>query len=51
MGRLIRSEEDSGSIILLDNRLVSEPYGKTFLRIWNNEHKILHNPEEFKNAL
>ena len=51
IGRLIRSEEDSGSIILLDNRLVSEPYGKTFLRIWNNEHKILHNPEEFKNAL
>ena len=28
IGRLIRSEEDSGSIILLDNRLVSEPYVK-----------------------
>lgn len=51
IGRLIRSEEDTGSILLLDNRLVSEPYGKTFLRIWGNQHKILQNPEEFKNAL
>lgn len=51
IGRLIRSEEDTGSILLLDNRLVSEPYGKIFLRIWGNQHKILQNPEEFKNAL
>lgn len=51
IGRLIRSEQDAGSILLLDNRLVLEPYGKTFLRIWNNEHQVLQDKEGFKNAL
>ena len=31
IGRLIRSSEDRGSIVVLDNRIVSRRYGKAFL--------------------
>ena len=30
-GRLIRSKEDSGIVVLLDPRVLSKPYGRTFL--------------------
>ncbi len=30
-GRLIRSEEDTGSIVVLDNRITQKDYGKAFL--------------------
>lgn len=32
VGRLIRSKTDSGTIVILDSRIVSKPYGKSFLR-------------------
>ena len=41
MGRLIRSEKDSGVILLLDNRILTESYGKTFQKIWNEKHTIV----------
>jgi len=31
VGRLIRTKKDSGMVVLLDNRVVNKPYGKTFL--------------------
>jgi len=31
VGRLIRTAKDSGLVVLLDNRVVNKPYGKTFL--------------------
>ncbi len=31
IGRLIRSEEDYGAVIILDPRILSKPYGRTFL--------------------
>lgn len=31
VGRLIRSANDSGMVVILDNRVVTKPYGKTFL--------------------
>ncbi len=32
VGRLIRSQKDSGVVVILDNRVVTKPYGKTFLK-------------------
>lgn len=31
VGRLIRSSQDSGMVVILDNRIVTKRYGKTFL--------------------
>ena len=31
-GRLIRNKNDTGTVIVLDNRVVSKPYGKAFLQ-------------------
>lgn len=31
VGRLIRTAKDKGLVVLLDNRVVTKPYGKTFL--------------------
>ena len=32
VGRLIRSREDKGMVVILDNRILSKSYGKAFLR-------------------
>lgn len=32
IGRLIRSGNDTGSIVILDSRILSKPYGKAFLK-------------------
>ena len=50
LGRLIRTESDSGKILILDNRVVNEAYGKTFMRIWNNKQQVATSSEEL-NAL
>ncbi|MCH2036952.1 MAG: ATP-dependent DNA helicase, partial [Puniceicoccaceae bacterium] len=31
IGRLIRRHEDQGSIVILDSRIVSKPYGRQFI--------------------
>jgi len=32
VGRLIRSKSDTGTIVILDSRIVTKPYGRAFLR-------------------
>ena len=32
VGRLIRSKSDAGTIVILDSRILTKPYGKAFLR-------------------
>jgi len=51
MGRLIRGEGDSGVLLLLDNRLVTEAYGKSFTRLWGNNHTVVQSLEELKAKL
>ena len=46
LGRLLRTESDSGKVLLLDNRIVNEPYGKTFARIWNMKQEVAANIDE-----
>ena len=48
LGRLLRSEMDSGKVLILDNRVVTEAYGKTFARIWNMKHVIAKNVDDVK---
>lgn len=48
LGRLIRSEEDSGNVLILDNRVVNEPYGKSFTRIWDSKQKVAASIEDVK---
>lgn len=50
-GRLIRSPEDSGTLLLLDNRILTEAYGKSFARIWNGRHIIAKSAAELKELL
>ena len=40
IGRLLRSDSDSGKVLILDNRVILERYGKTFARIWNFKNRI-----------
>ena len=51
LGRLLRSEEDSGKVLILDNRIVKESYGKTFARIWNFKHVQANNVSDIQNFL
>ena len=51
LGRLIRSEEDRGKVLILDNRIVVEHYGKSFARIWNNKQTVVNSVDEIKAAL
>jgi len=51
LGRLIRSEEDSGKVLILDNRVVLEHYGKTFARIWNNRQTVVNSVDDVKSAV
>ena len=39
IGRLLRSDSDSGKVLILDNRVILERYGKTFARIWNFKNR------------
>lgn len=51
LGRLIRSEEDSGKVLILDSRVVLEHYGKSFARIWNMKHTVVNSVDEVKTAI
>lgn len=48
LGRLLRSETDSGKVLILDNRVVTEAYGKTFSRIWNNRQKVANSVDDIR---
>ena len=41
MGRLLRHENDYGTITILDNRLVTRKYGEQILRSFNPDLKII----------
>ncbi|HSQ42429.1 MAG TPA: helicase C-terminal domain-containing protein [Fibrobacteraceae bacterium] len=51
IGRLIRNKEDTGTVLLLDPRLVHENYGKSFTRLWGGKHEVMHNLDELREAL
>lgn len=51
LGRLIRSDEDTGKVLILDNRVVLEHYGKTFCRIWNMKQKVASDLNDIKSFL
>jgi DNA polymerase-3 subunit epsilon/ATP-dependent DNA helicase DinG len=51
LGRLIRSESDTGTALFFDNRLVREAYGKSFTRLWGAKHEVAHNMQELKSFL
>jgi len=36
VGRLIRTKSDSGIVVVLDNRIVTRPYGRAFLKALPN---------------
>ena len=48
LGRLLRTESDSGKVLILDNRVVTEAYGKTFARIWNMKHITANSVDDVK---
>ena len=48
LGRLLRSETDSGKVLILDNRIVNEPYGKSFARIWDMKHLVANTVDDIK---
>lgn len=48
LGRLIRTETDSGKVLILDSRIVNEHYGKTFSRIWDFKHKTAYSVDQIK---
>ncbi len=39
-GRVIRTEEDSGMVLLIDDRFLHERYIRLFPKTWDNYHKI-----------
>lgn len=51
LGRLLRSEEDSGKVVILDNRIVQEHYGKTFSRIWNGKQAVANSSTDIAEFL
>ncbi len=51
LGRLLRSEEDSGKVLIMDNRVVTEAYGKTFSRIWNMKQRVANTVADVQDFL
>lgn len=45
-GRLIRSREDKGAVVVLDKRIITRPYGRFFLGSLPKCAKILGNTDE-----
>lgn len=41
MGRLIRSEQDRGTLIILDNRAHRSGYAKQFQKLWNSQYELI----------
>lgn len=50
-GRLIRRKTDRGSVIILDNRVVSKSYGKRFLRSLPACHNVIGSKDEIYTEL
>ncbi|MBU0580272.1 MAG: hypothetical protein KKA19_03755 [Candidatus Margulisbacteria bacterium] len=50
LGRLIRTKDDKGVVILLDNRVLSKNYGKVFLKSIPGGEPLLINTEKILQA-
>lgn len=50
VGRLIRSESDKGSALLIDTRYLNANYRNLFKDEWNN-YKRIYSFEELRNIL
>ena len=35
-------------MLILDNRIVNEPYGKSFARIWDMKHLVANTVDDIK---
>ncbi|MGJ8676650.1 MAG: ATP-dependent DNA helicase [Akkermansiaceae bacterium] len=47
VGRLIRTAKDSGMVVILDNRVVTKPYGKSFINALPDAPvKVINQPME-----
>ena len=51
IGRLIRSPEDQGTLLLFDSRILTEAYGKSFARVWGFKHEVAQSIEELRSLL
>nr|HPK41781.1 helicase C-terminal domain-containing protein [Candidatus Cloacimonadota bacterium] len=45
-GRLIRSKDDNGVVLILDNRIKLKQYGKYFEQILPTNIRFMQNPEQ-----
>ena len=50
VGRLIRSEEDRGAALLIDDRYLREEYRSLFQRRWST-YEVVVSPEDLKEEL
>jgi ATP-dependent DNA helicase DinG len=50
-GRLIRRKTDTGVVIVTDRRMVTKPYGQTFVRSLPTGHAVLRSPAEAIHAV
>lgn len=48
LGRLLRTEKDSGKVLILDNRVITEHYGKSFQKIWDFKQKFIFSADDVK---
>lgn len=48
LGRLLRTPEDKGKVLILDGRVETAPYGKKFKKLWNIEHSVIESSEEME---
>ena len=42
-GRLIRTKQDEGTVVILDSRVLTKPYGKTFLGSLPNCRRVVED--------
>jgi Rad3-related DNA helicase len=50
-GRLIRSPQDRGALIVLDKRIVTKNYGKRFVRSLDGDMKFFSNIDDIIKSL
>jgi len=51
IGRLIRRDTDSGALFVLDNRVITKPYGKKFVNLIASEVNKYENLDEIHEKL
>lgn len=46
MGRLIRTSQDKGAIVILDSRVVNSGYSHSFTNLWKSKHEVVSSADE-----